>query len=324
MTKTAAMAADMPRKKKRGWKKFIWPFIGIIAIVTSFWLLTKELHNLSWDALWERIDEIGGLHWWLIGFCTICSYAALAFYDHVALDHIGRRLRFHFVALTSLTTYAIGHNIGASVFTGAVVRYRAYTSKGLSGPEVGVIVSFCTFTYILGVMVLLGLVFLIVPDLEVRLGDFISPAVLQWGGGVLLALVALYMVGSALGLPPLRIRRFAIAYPRLPIAFQQLILGPVEQLFAVGIFYFALPDAGNPGYLVVMAVFVISFSLALISHAPGGLGVFELAMLTGLPEFSPETVLAALIIFRLFYFIVPFFIGLVVIVCFERVQLRES
>ena len=44
----------------------------------------------------------------------------------------------------------IAHNIGASVFSGAVVRYRAYSEKGLSVGEIGVLVAFCSFTFALG------------------------------------------------------------------------------------------------------------------------------------------------------------------------------
>lgn len=72
-----------------------------------------------------------------------------------------------------------------------------------------------------------------------------------------------------------------------------------------------------------MAVFVVAFSLALLSHAPGGLGVFELAVLTALPEFEPEVVLAALLVFRLFYFLIPLVVGLIVVAVFEHSLLRS-
>ena len=45
--------------------------------------------------------------------------------------------------------------------------------------------------------------------------------------------------------------------------------------------------AGNPGYLAVLGIFVISFSAAQISHAPGGLGVLEVVFLAGLSDIDP-------------------------------------
>lgn len=301
---------------------FIWPLIGAVAIAVSFWLLARELRGLSWPALWSAIGALGGGQWALIVLCTLGCYIALALYDVLALQHLGRRLNFHFVALSSLTAYALSHNIGASAFTGAVVRYRAYTSRGLSGGEVGILVTFCSLTFALGVMILLGVAFLVTPGLEDRYADALSPGVVRWLAIFLLVGVGLYLAGSALHLPPLRLRGFSVTYPRLPIALKQVIIGPVELIFAAGILYFALPAAGNPGFAVVMGVYVASFSLALLSHTPGGLGVFELAVLTGLPEFRDETILAALIVFRLFYFILPLVMGLIVVAVFEHMQLK--
>src|SRR4029450_12613316 len=74
-----------------------------------------------------------------------------------------------FVSVCSFTTYALSHNIGASVFPGALVRYRAYTSKGLSAPQVAVLVALCSFTFGLGTVLLAGIVFTVTPDLLSRL-----------------------------------------------------------------------------------------------------------------------------------------------------------
>ncbi|TIS99127.1 MAG: UPF0104 family protein, partial [Mesorhizobium sp.] len=84
--------------------------------------------------------------------------------------------------------------------------------------------------------------------------------------------------------------------------------------------YFALPAAGNPGYFVVLGVFMISFSVGLLSHAPGALGVFEVVFLAGLSHMDPVGVLAALLVFRLFYLIIPLLIGLGVVLFFEHSQ----
>lgn len=63
---------------------------------------------------------------------------------------------------------------------------------------------------------------------------------------------------------------------------RQLAAAPLELLGAAGIIYFALPDAVNPGFIPVLAIFLASFSVALASHAPGGLGVFEIVFLTAM------------------------------------------
>lgn len=304
------------------WKKLIWPTIGLAAIAVSFWFLARELHDMSWEALWAGFAAITPAHWGLIVLCTLSCYVNLALYDVIALQHLNKKVGFGFVSGCALTTYSLAHAIGASAFTGAVIRYRAYTTKGLSGPEVGVLVTFCSLTFSLAVMIVLATAFLVTPDLGARLTEFLSPALVHWLAVATLGIVLAYLISSALGLPGLRIRNFHIPYPRLPIALKQVTIAPVELLFAAGILYFALPAEGNPGYMAVMGVFVVGFSLALLSHAPGGIGVFELAVITGLPEFEPETVLAALLVFRMFYLILPLLLGLVLVALFEHGQLR--
>ena len=102
------------------------------------------------------------------------------------------------------------------------------------------------------------------------------------------------------------------------------MIAPLELIGAAGIIYFALPESGNPGFLIVLGIFVVSFSAALLSHAPGGLGVLELVFITGLSEMDPADVLAALLVFRLLYLIIPFVAALFMVLGFERTQLSHQ
>jgi uncharacterized membrane protein YbhN (UPF0104 family) len=302
-------------------KKLIWPVVGAAAIVFSVWLLYHELRGLSLEELWGSLTAIPARDWLLSALCTLAAYAALAGYDRIALLHLERHVNWLFIAVCSFTTYALSHNIGASVVSGAVIRYRAYSSRGLTPREIGILVAFCSFTFALGVVLLTGIVLVVEPGIIERFGEHLPSVLSVTSGYVLLALVAFYVFGSWIGLKPLTIRSFSITYPRLPVVARQLVIGPLELLAAAGIVYFALPDAGNPGYLVVLGIFLISFSVALLSHAPGGVGVLELVFILGLPEMDSTDVLAALLVFRLFYLIVPFVAALFIIFIFERSQL---
>ncbi|SPZ33937.1 conserved membrane protein of uncharacterised function [Agrobacterium tumefaciens] len=149
-------------------KKYIWPVVGFATIGFSAWLLFHELRGLSLDDLWDSLKAIRVRDWLCSGLATLLAYAALAGYDRIALQHLGRKVNWFFITLTSFTTYALSHNVGASVFSGAVVRYRAYTSKGLSVAEVGVLVGLCSFTFLIGTIMLIGLVLLYEPDITER------------------------------------------------------------------------------------------------------------------------------------------------------------
>ena len=75
---------------------------------------------------------------------------------------------------------------------------------------------------------------------------------------------------------------------------------------------------------MVLGIFLASFSAALLSHAPGGLGVLEVMFLLALPDVNPADVIAALLVFRLFYLLIPFAISLIIVVWFEQDQLLKK
>jgi uncharacterized membrane protein YbhN (UPF0104 family) len=305
-------------------KAYFWPVVGLAAILFSVRALVHELRDLSLDEFVASFQAISFTSWLLAIGSTLVAYAALAAYDKLALDHLGHRISLWFITLCSFTTYALSHNLGASVFSGAVVRYRAYRSKGLTPAEVGILVAFCSFTFTLGTLMLSAIVLLVKPDIIERFAEFLPIEMSLTTGALILALVAVYVLGSLVGLRPLRMRWFQLHYPRPAIVLRQLIIAPVELLGAAGIIYFALPEAANPGYIVILGIFLASFSAALLSHAPGGLGVLELVFIAALPEMDPADVLAALAIFRLLYLLIPFVMALVVILVFEHSRFLEQ
>src|SRR5579872_6697411 len=277
---------------------YLWPLLGISAVIFSFWLLYGELRGLSAHDVGASLSLIPPLRWVLAVASTFVAYMALAWYDRIALLHLGHKLGWRFISMVSFTTYALSHNIGASVFSGAVVRYRAYSEKGLGVGEIGVLVAFCSFTFALGAMTVGGLCLLFHPELARRFAG----APLWLGQGVAAALVAapsLYVIGALLHFPPLKLGPFELVYPRPPIAARQMLAGPLELIGASGIIYFALPADANPGFVIVLGVFAASFSIALLSHAPGGLGVLEFTFLRAMPDAPQANVVAALLVFRL-------------------------
>ncbi len=305
--------------------EWLWPLVGIGAVVFSVWLLFKEFRGNSLADVWDTLMAIPPHRIGLAFLATLGAYWALAGYDRIALRHLNRDkgISWTYITLCSFTTYALSHNIGASVVSGGMVRYRAYTAKGLSAGEVAVLVAFCSFTFAFGMIVLAGVVFTFEPDLIQRLLNIPEWSARMIGIGCLV-FVALYVGGSALNLKPLVIRKFRLEYPRLPIALRQLVIGPLEIGAAAAIIYFALPEAGNPGFFVVLGIFVAVFSAALLSQAPGGLGVMEILFVTALPDIPKLEVLAALIVFRLFYLIIPLVISIFIVLLFERAQLAAK
>lgn len=305
--------------KRSDW---IWTIIGLAAVVLSCYLLYQEIRTISLDELSDSLYAIRPHNWLMAAGATFGAYCALAWYDRIALAHLGKKISWWFISLCSFTTYALAHNIGASVFSGGVVRYRAYSSKGLMGHEIGILIVFCSFTFVLGTLLSGGAVLVCQPDLIKRVAD-VSPWLSVAIGLLMLGLVSLYVLGSWRQFKPLKLGKLYVEYPRLGIVGRQLLAGPLELACAAAIIYYALPSESNPGYLVVLGVFLASFSLALLSHAPGGLGVLEVTFLAAMPELPKADVLAALIVFRGFYLLLPFALSLLVVIGFEWGQWRR-
>jgi len=308
--------------------EYLWPIVGLAAVVFSIYLLSKELKGVEVGQVWQAAVDRGLLMFLFAVGSTLVAYAALAWYDRIALLHIGRKLSWPIVSVVSFTAYALGHNIGVSVLSSGLVRYRAYSRMGLNVGEVAVVTAFCAFTFAYGAIFLGGIVLTGEPGLLSRLFSFPKGVAFAIGLGML-AFIALYQFGAIFHFKPLRFRSVEIAYPKPGIAFRQLFAAPLEIIGAAGIIYFALPDALNPGFFVVLGMFLASFCAGLISNAPGGAGVFEavffMIMLphTANPD-DPSVIqdkaaiLAALLEFRLLYLLIPLAISCAIVLYTER------
>ena len=332
---------------------YLWPIIGLVAVVWSVELLWSKLKAeagsdatiealLADASLWQSIKIIAHRighkiavippeAFFHAALATLVAYAALAWYDRIALIHLGKEkgISWFYISLCSFVTYALSHNIGASVFSGGMVRYRAYTAKGLTTAEVAVLVALCSFTFAFGTIFMMGLVLIYEPQILHPLERMskwfaITDNTARWIGVGMLAFVALYTIGSWLQFKPLKIGKLEIIYPRLPIVFRQYLAAPLELAGAAGIIYFALPDQGNPGFLIVLGAFLLSFSAGLLSQVPGGVGVMEAVFLAVMPTVPAPAVFAALLIWRLFYLILPLVFSLPIVLAFERAQLKRS
>jgi uncharacterized membrane protein YbhN (UPF0104 family) len=311
------------RQRYERHKHYVWPTVGIIAVAFSGWLLYKELRGMTWSALADSFAAIPGSSWGLAVVATLFAYLALAEYDRIALIHLRRKFSWAFVMITSFTTYSLSHNIGASLISGAIVRFRAYGSRGLMPGEIGVMVAITTFTFLIGAALIGGVSLVLHPEILQRFFDIPDWVALTVGALLLLA-IAFYLIGSLLHFKPLEVGRFRLNYPKPEVVIRQMIVGPMELISAAAIIYFCLPVEGNPGFITVLGIFVASFSLAIVSHAPGGLGVIEYVFLTGLSDMDPAAVLAALIVFRVLYLLIPFAIALVIVLVFERSEFRRK
>ena len=103
--------------------EYVWPIFGLVAVVVSLYFLSKEFKGESVaSGVFHQLGSISLLDYVLAVLSALLAYAALAWYDRIALLHLGINwISLPFVAVCSFTTYALSHTIGVSVFSGAMV-----------------------------------------------------------------------------------------------------------------------------------------------------------------------------------------------------------
>lgn len=253
-------------------------------------------------------------HTLIAGGCFVAAgYLTLTFYDLFALRTIGRAdLPYRLAALGGFTSYSVGHNIGASVFSGGAVRYHIYSSWGLSVVDVTKICFIAGLTFWLGNVAVLGLGILYAPEAARALDQL--PLWANRGLAIfLLALLGAYIAWVSSRPRLIGREKWHLILPGGGLTLLQIMIGIVDLGCCAAAMYMLMPPQPNLGFVTVAVIFVAATLLGFASHAPGGLGVFDTAMLIALWQFNKEELVAGLLLFRLLYYIVPFVLSLFIL-----------
>ena len=295
-----------------GWNR-IGVLLSVAIITVAVVVLVRMLRGIDVKDVFAALRATELRHIAAAAVFVAGGYFTLTFYDWFALRAIGRTgIPYRVAALAGFTSYSIGHNIGATVFTGGAVRYRIYSSYGLDAIEVAKICFVAGLTFWLGNVTVLGLGITLDPEAASAIDQL--PAFPNRCIGIgLLVILASYVgwVWSA----PRQIGRggWTVNLPSGPSTLLQIGIGIIDLGFCALAMYMLLPDEPGFGFISLAVVFVSATLLGFASHAPGGLGVFDAAMLVALWQFDKESVLAGLLLFRLLYYFTPFAIALTIL-----------
>src|SRR5947209_10945681 len=294
-----------------------WNRIGVVLSVAIIAIAATVLYRIlrTIDAA-EVVDALATTDWRdfaLAALFVAGGYFTLTLYDFFALHSIGRReVPYRVAALAGFTSYSVGHNVGASVLTGGAVRYRVYSAWGLNAIEVTKICFLAGLTFWLGNAAVLGLGILYAPLAASAIDQL--PAWLNCAGAVLILIVLALYVGWVWRRPRVIGREgWSVNLPGGPLTLLQIGIGIVDLGFCALAMYMLVPDEPNIGFVTLAVIFVAATLLGFASHAPGGIGVFDAAMLVGLWQFDREDVLAGVLLFRLLYYVVPFALSLLIL-----------
>jgi uncharacterized membrane protein YbhN (UPF0104 family) len=298
-------------------RRFGWGWIGaclsFLIIAAAVVVLYRTLHNLDFDDLVAALKATNPHDVLISAGFVAAGYFTLTFYDLFALRTIGRHdVPYRVAALAGYTSYAVGHNVGASVFTGGAVRYRVYSAHGLSAVEVAKICFIAGLTFWLGNATVLGLGIAYAPEAASAI-DQLPRWVNRAAACVTLAVLATYVVWVWRTPRVVGRSNWEVALPHGPLTLLQIAIGIVDLGCCAMAMYMLVPDEPYIGFVALAVIFVSATLLGFASHSPGGLGVFDAAMLVALWQYNKEELLAGLLLFRLLYYIVPFALSLAIL-----------
>jgi glycosyltransferase 2 family protein len=283
--------------------------LGVILLIGAIYVVQSEFRHLRLKDIGEALSAIPAQALVFSFVSTILSYFILTFYDRLGTIYAGHKVSYGRVAFASFCAYALSHNIGFAAVSGAAVRYRLYAHWGLTPLQIGKTVAFCSLTFGLGGMVLGGAILFMEPRAIPFFGQHV-PKVAMYGVGVLLWTVVLGYVTLSRILKRVRILGHEIQLPGWRMAIIQVLLATVDVATTATIFYALLPHAPGLSWLVFLGVYVSCYTAGLAANLPGGIGVFDTAMLFGLaPYISAPHIVGAILVFRLYYYVIPLFVA---------------
>lgn len=287
--------------------------LSIIIIAVAAVVLYRKLHNINVAKVLTAMATVEYRDVAISALFVALAYFTLTFYDLFALRTIGRKdVPYRIAALAAFTSYSIGHNVGASVFTGGAVRYRIYSGWGLDAIEVAKICFIAGLTFWLGNITVLGFGFAYHP--------YAASAIDQlplWANRALgiAALIVLTGYIAWVWRTPRVIGRqnWQVQLPNGPLTLLQILIGIIDLACCALAMYVLVPNDPHLEFIDIAVIFITATLLGFASHSPGGLGVFDAAMLVALWQYDAEALLAGLLIFRLLYYILPFTLALAVL-----------
>jgi uncharacterized membrane protein YbhN (UPF0104 family) len=306
-----------------GWNR-VGVLLSLTIIAVAAVVLFHMLRDLDIDEVVAAVKAVERRHIAAAALFVAGGYFTLTFYDWFALRTIGRNeIPYRIAALSGFTSYSVGHNIGATVFTGGAVRYRIYSAYGLSAIEVAKICFVAGLTFWLGNATVLGIGVILTPQAAGPIDQL--PAWLNRVIAILILMTLASYVGWVWSAQrEIGQGEWKVKLPSGPSTLVQIVIGLFDLGFCALAMYMLLPDDPHVGFVTLLVVFVTATMLGFASHAPGGLGVFDAAMLVALWEFDKEDLVAGLLLFRLLYYIAPFVIALTILGIREVLYMRGN
>ena len=300
------------------------PLTGVILLSIALLVLHHQLKQYHYADIIDRLKQLPSGQLLLAMFLTALNYLVLPGYDALALKYIKRQLELRKTLFAAFISYAFSQNLGFALLTSGSVRYRLYSIWGLSTVEITQIVAFCGVSFWFGVFSLGALVLLLEP---IAVPETLH---LPFHSGFAIGLILLLVVGSYLFFAlkrkdAIKIGSWSIAVPPPWISISQIAVSSFDWALAGAVAYVLLPAGSGVSYMEFLGIFLIAQIAGLISHVPGGLGVFESIVVLLLSDKVPAAAsIGSVLAYRVIYYLIPLAVAAVMLGIHEILQRRES
>lgn len=289
---------------------------SLAMLLVATWILHRYLGHIRWHDVataWSRLPATR-IAWSIAAM--LLSFGMLALFDVIASRiAVGHRVAAGLAAFAGAVTHGISNTLGFHALTGSAVRYRIYRSAGLGAGDIARIVSLAGLGVGLGFVVVITGALCREPQITHGWG--------RWPGLALGLLLAAGLIWLARRPRTLTVGNWRLSFPSARTAGLQMLVGAIEMLAAILALYVLLPADIAPPFIDFLPIYVGAVVAGIVSHSPGGLGVFETIMLASFPAEARAELLAAMLCYRLTYSLLPFTLSCLALGIFELRQRHQ-
>lgn len=303
-----------PRRNR--FKTYAGIVVSVLLAALAGWVLWRTFLRISFADVLAQMRAVPASKLALAGFCAAAAFTVLAFYEVVVVRYVKHCIGRAKPMLTAYIAFPLGHAIGQAMLSGGALRYRMYTPAGFSATEVGATVLLANMPYALGFGLLLDVSLVFASDLLEPMFR-VSSEWLRLLGLIGLCKDAGYVLVIVLRRKPIKLGGWSVNLPTPAMTALQLVVGLADIFLVSSILYVLLPESMGLTFLAFLGAYLASMLAGVLSHVPAGLGVLESMLLLLLPDVPPEQLLAAVLMYRAIYEIIPVLLALALWGTFE-------
>ncbi|CAK9056420.1 Phosphatidylglycerol lysyltransferase (Lysylphosphatidylglycerol synthase) (LPG synthase) (Multiple peptide resistance factor) [Durusdinium trenchii] len=307
-------ADDSGSASVRRWLARLAPLFAFVVFSIACWMLHKDLKAYSLSEIRTALDATP---WWRVvaaGSLVVLNYSILVVYDLLAMKAADCHLPLRRVAFASFLGYTSSFNFG-TVLGGTSIRYRLYSGWGLGAADILKIMSMLLLTFWFGILSVAAATFILLsPQSE---ASSLHGIPLRVVGYILAVVVGGYLLLNAVQRLPIRLGPFRFKLPGFQIAIGQIIIASLDISVAASVLWVLLPGELGVAYPALLAGYVLAIIATVFSQVPGGLGVFELVVLSyAIPNKSPAAI-GAVLLYRVIYYLLPLLVAMTMYIGYE-------